>query len=203
MERRGADSLAVINELSLERYLLGVVPHEMPTSFGQMALEAQAITARSYAYNQFYANTYCAYGAHVTDTTASQVYLGYAENETAAQAVKATEGMCAVTKTGAVAQTYFIPPPVASGQAVRRFGRGRQLFRQGKILFAGADLRGFRAAADRGGMACLLAGLEETGVRYEFTVVSLEGVFQLWTADRNFAENSGGKRELQDRRESK
>ena len=80
---------------------------------------------------------------------------------------------------------------------------GRQLFRQGKILFAGADLRGFRAAADRGGMACLLAGLEETGVRYEFTVVSLEGVFQLWAADRNFAENSGGKRELQDRRESK
>lgn len=107
LERRGADSLAVINELSLERYLLGVVPHEMPTSFGQTALEAQAITARSYAYNQFYANTYCAYGAHVTDTTASQVYLGYAENETAAQAVKATEGMCAVTKTGAVAQTYF------------------------------------------------------------------------------------------------
>ena len=66
LERRGADSLAVVNELPLERYLLGVVPHEMPTSFGQTALEAQAITARSYAYNQFYANTYCAYGAHVT-----------------------------------------------------------------------------------------------------------------------------------------
>ena len=107
LERRGADSFTVVNELPLERYLLGVVPHEMPTSFGQTALEAQAITARSYAYNQFYGNTYCAYGAHVTDTTASQVYLGYAANETAAQAVKATEGMCAVTETGAVAQTYF------------------------------------------------------------------------------------------------
>ena len=107
MERHGADSFSVVNELPLERYLLGVVPNEMPTSFGQTALEAQAITARSYAYNQFYGNTYCAYGAHVTDTTASQVYLGYAANETAAQAVKATEGMCAVTETGAVAQTYF------------------------------------------------------------------------------------------------
>ena len=107
LERRGADSFTVVNELPLERYLLGVVPHEMPSSFGQTALEAQAITARSYAYNQFYGNTYCAYGAHVTDTTASQVYLGYAANETAAQAVKATEGMCAVTETGAVAQTYF------------------------------------------------------------------------------------------------
>ena len=107
LERRGENSFTVVNELPLERYLLGVVPHEMPTSFGQTALEAQAITARSYAYNQFYGNTYCAYGAHVTDTTASQVYLGYAANETAAQAVKVTEGMCAVTETGAVAQTYF------------------------------------------------------------------------------------------------
>ena len=126
----------------------------MPTSFGQTALEAQAITARSYAYNQFYANTYCAYGAHVTDTTASQVYLGYAENETAAQAVKATEGMCAVTKTGAVAQTYFIPPPVASGQAVRRSGRRTAAFPVGKNPICRRRLRGFCAAADRGGMAC-------------------------------------------------
>ena len=130
LERRGADSLAVINELSLERYLLGVVPHEMPTSFGQTALEAQAITARSYAYNQFYANTYCAYGAHVTDTTASQVYLGYAENETAAQAVKATEGMCAVTKTGAVAQTYFYSTSCGFGAGSSGgLVEGRQLFR--------------------------------------------------------------------------
>lgn len=107
LERRGENSFTVVNELPLERYLFGVVPNEMPTAFGQTALEAQAITARSYAYNQFYGNTYCAYGAHVTDTTASQVYFGYAANETAEQAVKATEGMCAVTESGAVAQTYF------------------------------------------------------------------------------------------------
>ncbi|MBQ7758955.1 SpoIID/LytB domain-containing protein [Anaerotignum sp.] len=107
LERRGESSFSIINELPVERYLLGVVPHEMPTSFGQTALEAQAITARSYAYNQFYGNTYCGYGAHLTDTTASQVYLGYEKNETAEAAIKATEGMCAVTEEGAVAQTYF------------------------------------------------------------------------------------------------
>lgn len=107
LEKRGEDSFSVINELPLERYLSGVVPNEMPVSFGQVALEAQAITARSYAYNQFYGNTYCGYGAHVTDTTASQVYLGYQKNEAAEAAVKATEGMCAVTEEGAVAQTYF------------------------------------------------------------------------------------------------
>ncbi len=119
MERRGADSFVIINELPLERYLLGVVPNEMPTSFGQTALEAQAITARSYAYNQFYGNSFCAYGAHVTDTTASQVYLGYAANETAEQAVKATEGMCAVTETGTVAQTYFYSTSCGFGAGSR------------------------------------------------------------------------------------
>ena len=107
LERRGENSFSIINELPMERYLLGVVPHEMPTGFGQTALEAQSITARSYAYNSFYGNTYCGYGAHVTDTTASQVYLGYEKNETAEVAVKATEGLCAVTEEGAVAQTYF------------------------------------------------------------------------------------------------
>ena len=107
MERRSENAFVVINELPLERYLLGVVPHEMPVSFGQTALEAQAIAARSFAYNQFYGNTYCGYGAHVADTTASQVYLGYSENKTAEAAVKATEGLCAVTKMNAVVQTYF------------------------------------------------------------------------------------------------
>ena len=107
LERRGENSFSIINELPLERYLLGVVPNEMPVSFGQTALEAQAIAARSFAYNQFYGNAYCGYGAHVVDTTASQVYLGYTENKAAEAAVKATEGLCAVTEDGAVAQTYF------------------------------------------------------------------------------------------------
>lgn len=75
LERR-QDGISVINELPLETYLRGVVPHEMPVDFGETALQAQAITARSYAYNQFYANSYCGYGAHLADTVASQVYLG-------------------------------------------------------------------------------------------------------------------------------
>ena len=107
MERRGENSFSVINEVPLERYRLGVVPNEMPTAFGQTPMEAQAITARSYAYNQFYGNVYCGYGAHVVDTVASQVYLGYEENKTAEAAVKATEGLCAVAAEGTVAQTYF------------------------------------------------------------------------------------------------
>ncbi len=107
LERRGENSFSIINELPIERYLLGVVPHEMPVSFGQTALEVQAMTARSYAYNQFYSNTYCEYGAHVADTVASQVYLGFMENETVQEAVDGTAGQCIVTEDGRVAQTYF------------------------------------------------------------------------------------------------
>lgn len=105
MERIG-DKITIVNELDIEEYLLGVVPYEMPVRFGQSALEAQAICARSYAYNQFYANTYGHYGAHVTDTVASQVFMGADTALEAQNAVAATEGMCIVAGDR-VAQTYF------------------------------------------------------------------------------------------------
>lgn len=105
LERR-QDGISVINELPLETYLRGVVPHEMPVDFGETALEAQAITARSYAYNQFYANSYCGYGAHLADTVASQVYLGADTAELSDGAIKATAGKC-LTAENEVVTTYF------------------------------------------------------------------------------------------------
>ncbi len=48
--RVASDSnLLVINELPLEEYLKGVVPVEMPPSYPEEALKAQAIVARTYA----------------------------------------------------------------------------------------------------------------------------------------------------------
>ena len=105
LERR-QDGISVINELPLETYLRGVVPHEMPVDFGEKALEAQAITARSYAYNQFYANSYCGYGAHLADTVASQVYLGADTAELSDAAIEATAGKC-LTAGNEVVTTYF------------------------------------------------------------------------------------------------
>jgi SpoIID/LytB domain protein len=71
-------SSAVVNRLPLNSYLMGVVPREMPASWGdlgggkgQQALRAQAVAARSYAWasqNSSYAKT--------CDTTACQVYGG-------------------------------------------------------------------------------------------------------------------------------
>lgn len=43
------DRLHLINQLTMEGYLRGVVPKEMPPSWDQHALRAQAVAARSYA----------------------------------------------------------------------------------------------------------------------------------------------------------
>lgn len=98
--------LLVVNELSLEEYLYGVLPSEMPASFGKEALKAQAVCARSYACNQLLANRYSAYGAHVDDSMNCQVYQNYGENETAIEAVKATFGKI-IEKDGKCITAYY------------------------------------------------------------------------------------------------
>src|SRR5207244_3407689 len=42
------DGLMVVNELSLDRYLRGVVPWEAPVGWHEQTYEAQAVAARSY-----------------------------------------------------------------------------------------------------------------------------------------------------------
>ena len=47
-----AEGVVIVNELSMEQYLYGVVPSEMPASYEPEALKVQAVCARSYAYKQ-------------------------------------------------------------------------------------------------------------------------------------------------------
>ena len=98
--------LLVVNEISLEEYLYGVLPSEMPESFGEEALKAQAVCARSYACNQLLANRYCAYGAHVDDSMTCQVYQNYGETDGAIRAVKATFGKV-LEKDGSCITAYY------------------------------------------------------------------------------------------------
>jgi len=98
--------LLVVNEVSLEEYLYGVLPSEMPESFGAEALKAQAVCARSYACNQLMANRYCAYGAHVDDSMNCQVYQNYGETEGAVAAVKATFGRV-LSRDGECITAYY------------------------------------------------------------------------------------------------
>ncbi|MGN0505924.1 MAG: SpoIID/LytB domain-containing protein [Lachnospiraceae bacterium] len=99
--------MILINELSIEEYLYGVVPSEMPASFGMEALKAQAVCARSYACNQLLANRFYQYGAHVDDSTVSQVYMNYGENEDAVFAVKDTFGKILTYEDKCITAYYF------------------------------------------------------------------------------------------------
>jgi len=96
----------IINELTFEQYLYAVVPSEMPAAHGLEAAKVQAITARSYAYNQFHANRFHALGANIDDSIHSQVYNNIPENDLSIAAVNATSGMY-LTYNGRVVSANF------------------------------------------------------------------------------------------------
>lgn len=101
------DALALINEVPLEAYLYSVVPSEMPIRFGLEALKAQAVAARSYAVRAMESSGYRIYGAHVDDSTASQVYNNTREQEIAMQAVHETAGLVPFFEDRVVDARFF------------------------------------------------------------------------------------------------
>ena len=83
--------VTVVNALSMEEYLCGVLPGEVSPSWHKDALRAQAVAARTYA--MYHRDGYRSAGYDVTDDTRSQVYLGTgAESEAATKAVYDTAG---------------------------------------------------------------------------------------------------------------
>jgi stage II sporulation protein D len=102
LSREGGRVLAV-NHVSLEHYLYGVVPAEMPASWPAEALAAQAVCARSYALTSRSTGLPWDVFADVR----SQVYRGVlSEVPASTAAVRATRGEV-VTIGGQVAQTFF------------------------------------------------------------------------------------------------
>lgn len=104
---RAEDGIAVINEVALEEYLYSVVPSEMPASYPEEALKAQAVCARTYAYGHMLHAGYPAYGAHVDDSTSYQVYNNIQEQESTTTATKETYGELLFTGEGELAGTYY------------------------------------------------------------------------------------------------
>jgi stage II sporulation protein D len=95
--------LQAINIVSLEAYLYGVVPSEVPTHWPAEALKAQAVVARSYALSSRKIGT----AFDLYSDTRSQVYLGVQEEELPTNAaVDATAGRV-LTYRGQVARTYY------------------------------------------------------------------------------------------------
>ena len=90
----------VVNHIAVDRYLRGVVPLEMPSTWPTEALRAQAIAARSYALRRVHPTTGL---FDVYDDTRSQVYRGKrVETSAANTAVKATAGSVLLSGTSLV-----------------------------------------------------------------------------------------------------
>jgi stage II sporulation protein D len=88
--------VTVVDELSIEAYLRGVVPVEMPSTWPVAALRAQSIASRSYAARRLRPGT--SY-YDVPDDSSSQIYRGaLAERAATNAAIAATAGV--VLKSG-------------------------------------------------------------------------------------------------------
>jgi peptidoglycan hydrolase-like amidase len=113
LNRKPNQRLAAINQLPMEHYLYGVVPREMPASWGDKtpeALKAQAVAARSYSYADI------ARDKILACTTYDQVYKGHSrlsggvvemhEDSRSNKAVNDTAGRY-ILSGGSVAVGYF------------------------------------------------------------------------------------------------
>jgi stage II sporulation protein D len=104
---RGADGVRVVNRITLEEYLVGVVTAEMGTRGPEerAALEAQAVASRTYALRHMEGS-----GAEAYDLVATvdhQVYNGRESGGSmAAEAVAATRGLV-LTWDGALIDAFY------------------------------------------------------------------------------------------------
>lgn len=114
---RMEQGIVLINELPLEEYLYAVVPSEMPASYPEEALKAQAVCARTYAYRYILRAGIPELGAHVDDTTAYQVYHNIEENASSTTAVKETDGVL-LTYEGEAAGNYYYSTSCGAGTDV-------------------------------------------------------------------------------------
>jgi SpoIID/LytB domain protein len=99
--------------VTVEQYLRGVVPNEVPASWPEAVLEAQAVAARSYvlagdgrwgSHADTCDNTYCqVYDGRVTSRGGSRV----ATHSRTDAAIVATKGQVRLTASGRVARTEF------------------------------------------------------------------------------------------------
>jgi stage II sporulation protein D len=99
----GGGGVDTVNALALDDYVRGVIAAEMPASWSQQALDAQAVAARTYAITTSVDGN----GFSLYPDTRSQMYGGVAaETASTDAAVAATSGQI-VTYNGRPVATYF------------------------------------------------------------------------------------------------
>lgn len=103
--RKNTKGILVVNRLSLERYLMGLLGAEMGPKWPLEALKAQAVAARTFFMNRRLDREDAPYD--VSASTLDQVYRGIAlESERTQKAVKDTEGLV-LTWGNMPAETLF------------------------------------------------------------------------------------------------
>ncbi len=120
---KGSDDFYVINEVLLEEYLNGVVVSEMPASYPLEALKAQAVCARTYAYEKMQNAAYGSVGAHLDDSTNHQVYNNIETAQSVKQAVGETMGQVLFYE-GNVAPVYYYSTSCGFGTDASIWGNG-------------------------------------------------------------------------------
>jgi len=143
--------LRAVNVVSLEAYLQGVVPAEMPFTWPAEALEAQAVAARSYAL----ANLLQGKPFDLYADVRSQAYLGLAgERAETTAAVRATAGQVVVYGDAVASTLYHASSGGRTASAADVFGvsvpylvsrpdpwdKGSPYFRWGPLLVGARTL---------------------------------------------------------------
>jgi stage II sporulation protein D len=99
---RDAGGLYAINSVTLEGYVKGVVPNEMPSAWPADALRAQAVAARSYGLATRVSGVFDQF-----DDTRSQVYGGLSSETNATNAAVSDTAGKVVKYGGKVATTFY------------------------------------------------------------------------------------------------
>jgi SpoIID/LytB domain protein len=111
-----------VHSIALETYVRGVVAAEMPASWPQAALEAQAIASRTYALTSHAGGS----RFDVYADTRSQVYRGKAARTARSDAAVAATAGQIVTYEGRPAATYFFASSGGRTEAIQNAFPGAQ-----------------------------------------------------------------------------
>lgn len=148
-------TLTVVNVLSLEDYVRGVVPNELsPGSYPAIeALKAQAVAARTYAIRN--RNQFAAQGFDLLPTTRSQVYGGLStEQPLSTRAVEETRGIVATYHDEPINALYTSTCGGRTEDAENIFNeatpylRGRECALEGRAHFASFTVKTSRELPD-------------------------------------------------------
>ncbi|NMB39370.1 MAG: SpoIID/LytB domain-containing protein [Firmicutes bacterium] len=99
--------LQIINTVTVEQYLYGVVPSEMASSWPLEALKAQAVASRTYVVRAIIESKIAGRNYHIDDSVFAQVYNNRQEDLKSKQAVDFTNGIVMMDDIGHLIRAYF------------------------------------------------------------------------------------------------